>query len=374
MKIPFFFAGGTGFLVRDINGPSIDIGFSIRWEKTLLFQGLGLNVSAVMPGINGRTANLILSGDSEDPFPSLLDANVWDCKTINYPASMFGGTGGITMGSSIDYGRDRMIEAITALPVGTKFALGGASQGAAVCSSCYLSGLQPGTTGVLESRRDDFLGYVGFGNPRRQIGYNSFTSWNGTWYDTPSEVTTGGGGAFPPTGAYRRLTNCEPDKWIEFANPLDIYSSNGTTGKGLRWTQAIEVFLTLNLGQAVEYLLEGLATASEVLFAAGDAFGQLAQEILLVDQVDRAFGMPGSGHASYPFMPPPNADGSYNATVTTISGKEYRKSNVDTCAQLALTWLEAKAADYIRSQPSLPVNPTAPSNAGWSTTLIPPAA
>lgn len=375
-RIPIFFAGGTGFLLRDIiNGVptlSIDIGGTIRWGSSVILQGLGIDKYAIVPGLNGRTVKFAMSGDAEDPFMSLLDPNVWDVTNINYPASMLGGNGQVGMGASITIGYNAMQTAILAnVRPGQPFALAGSSQGAAVCSSCYLAGLQPGTTGPLESYRSGFLGFVGFGNPRRQRNYVApYGVWSGSWDQAGSN--TGGGGVFPATGDFRRLTNCETDKWCEFANPNDIYSSTSATGTGALWTQALDVFLNLNKSEIITYLTNG--TALETVGAAFTAFGVMGQDILMVDALNRPFSMPGNGHASYSLLPPANSDGTYNATSVVDGGKTYLKASTDTCLQLGLKFLEAKARDYARSPSVLPPTPTTPSTAGWTTTLIPPAA
>lgn len=376
-KIPLFFAGGTGFYIRDVFAGlpspllSVDIGFTVRFGKLVLFKGRTLETKAVVPGLNGKTFTFSMSGDADDPFCALLDPNIFEARNINYPASMFGGIGsGIGMGASITFGYERMKEAIMALRPGAPFALAGSSQGAAVCSSCYLAGLQPGTTGPLEPWRSGFIGYVGFGNPRRQRDYVApYGVWSGSWYQGGS---TDGGGAFPSTGPWRRLTNCDPDKWCEFANPEDIYSSNASTGKDAFWTNAIDVFLDLDLQQCISYLVNN--QAADTFFAFLDAFSELAKDLLVVDAIGNTIPLPGSGHNSYMLLPPANADGTFNATPVTANGKTYLKSNTDTCYQLALKFLNAKAAEHAVSPSVLPVTPTTPSTAGWSTTLIPPAA
>lgn len=383
-KIPLFFAGGTGYLMRDIVDPikqanpslgvpgfSIDMGGTIRFGSTVILQGATIDKSIIVPGLNGQTMRFAMDNNSEDPFTALLDTNIWDCRNVYYPASMLGGNGQIGMGASITQGFERMRNAILALRPGSPFALAGSSQGAAVCSSVYLAGLQPGTTGPLEPYRSGFLGYVGFGNPRRQRDYVApYGVWSGSW-DQPGS-TTGGGGAFPAFGTWRRLTNCEPTKWCEFANPRDIYSSNSATGTGQYWTQAIDVFLDLTKSGIVNYLLNW--TAIETISAFVAAFGELGTEINMVDALGRTVGMPGSGHASYTLLPPANADGTYNATEIVDGGKTYLKANTDTCLQLALKFLNGKAAEYAVSPSVLPANPTTPSTTGWSTTLVPPAA
>lgn len=376
----FLYACGTGFIFNDVNGISIDLGGRIRWQGNLLFGSPG--DSGVIPGINGRSAVWDMTTPSADPFPSLLDPAVWWPQTINYPASFIGGTGllGLSMGASINYGVDKMIEAIQKLPAGMDFAIGGYSQGAAVASSVYLAGLQDGTTGPLEAYRSRFLGGVCFGNPRRQRDFlGVHGTWSGGW-DVPGS-NSGGGGAFPATGQWRRLTNCDPDEWLEFTAPDDIFSSVGTAALGTGFTAAIDVFLDLTKSNIIAYLLGGLVgdalAGFDAAMGAENAIGKRLS--YMVEGTGRTFSVGGAGHTTYPLLPPCDTDGTWTNSTTTVTpgdGQTYRKAAAghDSCYQLGLKWLEAKAAARATAPIVLPATPQTTATTGWSSTLIPPAA
>lgn len=376
MKCAFFYACGTGFIINDVNGFSVDLNGRLRWKDTLLIGEPG--VSGMVPGINGRSALWDLGTPSADPFPTLLDPDVWVAESINYPASFIGGTGvfGTSMGGSINYGIDKMITAIKRLPSGMPFAIGGYSQGAAVASGVYLAGLQDGTTGPLESYRDRFLGGVCFGNPRRQRDFlGPFGVWTGAWDDPGSN--TGGGGAFPATGQWKRLTGCEPDKWCEFTAPDDIFSSVGTTELGAGFTVAIDVFLDLSRSGIINYIFDGLvddalAGANAAMFAE-DAVGK--QPFYQISGDGQFVDIAGAGHVTYPLMPPCDLDGTWTSSTSIVEGpdgNDYLKAEQDSCYQLALKWLEGKAAERANASIILPSTPETTRGAGWSSVLLTP--
>ena len=352
-KVAFFYCTGTVSTTAEFADAS---GFDYTKPGTSLAD------SYVIPGLNGITA-LWNGGPSYDPFPMLLDPEIFEPrKKIAYKASSAGFTGNLfdgtlevrTMGQSIQDGIDKVVYEITHLPNGQKFMLGGYSQGAAVMSGVYLLGLQPGTTGVLESYRNQFLGFTGFGNPRRQTDYRG--SVGGTWsgcFDIPGS-TTGGHGSFPATGPYGRLTNCEPSKWIEFAHETEAITAVGDSALGLAWTAGNNVFLgTPTAADWLAYLVTApLIVGSALIFnaTAGTVAG-------VYDAVGKPFRVGGGGHVTYPLMPPPG-----------------NPDNGLTSYQIAIKFLTAKANEYAVAPIVLPTQPTAPSSAGWSTTLIPPAA
>lgn len=399
-KCAYVYACGTGFVFNDSNGLSIDLGGRIRWKDKLLSGEPG--DSGTILGINGRSAIWDLGTPSADPFPTLLDPDVWTVQSVNYSASFLGGVGflgnGFSMGASITEGVDKMIAAIKALPAGTYFAIGGYSQGAAVASACYLAGLQDGTTGPLASYRSRFLGGTVFGNPRRQRDYlGQHGVWSGAWDDPGSN--SGGGGAFPSTGPWKRLTGCEPDKWLEFTAPDDIFSSVGTTDLGDGFSAAIDAFLDLTRSNIITTILTGLADDAlrGFLCAMGDPTqipswdmhlipeslrgpGSVGGRVMhMVDGAGRCFPMPGGGHVTYPILPPCDSDGTWTSSTDEVEpgdGITYLKPKAghDSCYQLALRWLESKAAATATAPIVLPSTPGTTATAGWSTTLIPPAA
>lgn len=378
MKCAFLYACGTGFWLNDVNGFSLDLGGRLRWRDQLLIGEPGQ--AGVVPGINGRSAVWDLSTPSADPFPALLDPNVWVTQTINYPASFLGGTGvfGQSMGASINYGVDAMIKAIKKLPAGMPFALGGYSQGAALVSSVVLSGLQDGASGPLEDYRNRYIGAVCFGNPRRQRDYlGVHGTWSGAWDVDGSN--SGGGGAFPATGSWRRLTDCDPDKHLEFTAPGDIFSSVGTSDLGNGWSIAIEVFLDLTRSNILGYVLDGLVDdawdAAQAAMLGPNPVGGQPMYMVTGDGTNITF--PGNGHVSYPLLPPCDSDGTWTSSTTPITpgdGHTYLKADTDSCYQLGLRWLERKAADRATASIVMPSTPETTAGAGWSSTLIPPAA
>ena len=295
---------------------------------------------AVVAGLNGKTA--VTDGSPQaDPFPSLLNPEIWAAEKIDYAPSMF------PMNVTLGDGATKVINKINALPVGQKFAIGGYSQGAAAVSSVY-SELRSGS---LTSRYSDFLGGVCFGNPRRQVNYRGAVG--GTWsgaYDIPGSVT-GGHGSFPTTGTYARLSGCDSSNWLEFAAPNDIFTAVGDSQVGQNWVSGNAVISTLGP-------LEFLGALAGLPFVLADSLstmslGNTAQT--LTDAAGTVFNwLGGNGHTVYPFAPP-------------VGNPEGTKTSY----QIALSWLESKAAAY--SVAPL-VIPTASSTAGWSTTLLAPAA
>lgn len=335
-KVAFFHCCGTADMVdwfgQGISLPTISTGAKIN--------------TATVAGLNGKTA--IWGGSPrEDPFPSLLDPEIFDARKIPYAAAMF------PMSTSVIEGATNLINAINALPAGQPWALGGYSQGAVVCSHALLQGVQAGTTGALESRRSSFLGGVMFGNPRRQVNFRGEVggTWSGAFDDNG---TAGGHGSFPATGTFRRLTNCDATKWIEFAAPNDIFTSCGDTNWGANWQAACDVFTGAASGQFLNYLPNVLNILGDV----GRTFdlGNFAKT--MTDAAGVVFSwLGGNGHTAYPFEPPVgNPDG----TLTSY--------------QIALKWLTAQAQQYVTAPILLPTTPTTTTTAGWSTTLVAPAA
>ena len=336
-KVAFFHCCGTADMVdwfgQGVSLPTISTGAKVN--------------TTTVAGLNGKTA--IWGGSPrQDPFPSLLDPDIFDAKKIPYAAAMF------PMAASITEGTTNLIKAITDLPAGQPWMMGGYSQGAAVCSHALLQGLQVGTTGALESRRSSFLGATMFGNPRRQTNYRGSVggTWSGAFDVTGS--TTGGHGSFPTTGTYRRLTSCDATKWQEFAAPDDIFTSCGDSSWGANWVAACDVFTGTASGQFLNYL----PSLTGILNDVGRTFNLGNAAKTMTDAAGVVFSwLGGNGHTAYPFVPPVgNPDG----TLTSY--------------QIALKWLTAQAQQYVTAPILLPTTPTTVSTAGWSTTLTPPAA
>lgn len=343
-KVAFFYANGTASpgpfgLVNWLQELSNDIGEQLG----LITRKLG-----TVAGLNGRTATWQDLSPQNDPFPSLLDPNIFEAKKIAYPAAQF------PMGISIDVGIYNTVQAINALPSGQPWAVGGYSQGAAVMSS-ILNLTKAG--GSLAGRASTFLGGVMFGNPRRQIDYRGSVggTWSGAW--NVANSTTGGGGSFPATGNYARLTNCDPLKWIEFAEIDDVFTAVNPTANaiGSGWVQANASFI--NLGQSALQTYLSSNPGQTIVDAVNAAFALGGVSIQFVDAVGQTLTSPGNGHVAFPWRPPPGDP-----------------DNGLTSFQIAIKFLENAASAYATAPILLPTQPAAPSSAGWSPTLIPPAA
>ena len=354
------------------HGTAYTIGIDFDTALTLLLNG-GTTPkpgdSILVAGLNGLVKDWNLTVP-RDPFPDLVNRDLWEVVRISYPAAT------IAMGLSIDIGATTVINKINALPAGTPFALGGFSQGAAVMSS-ILRELQ---TGSLTSRYSQCLGAVTFGNPRRMVNWRGPIggTWSGAW-DVP-DSNTGGHGSFPATGNWARITN-PPDTWVDFAAPGDIFTSVGDSTVGLGWTAANDTFLDLSKSNALNYFLSGMIPsilyATELAIALGGTINNL------VDAAGTLFQGSGGGHIIYPFLPPPNTDGSYASTAVAANGLNYLAPASKTCYQLALEYLDGLAniwatvplivppkAEVVTGwQPTLTAVGSPTLSAGWSTTL-----
>jgi hypothetical protein len=369
-KVSFFYANGTAYLVN-----LIELGFSVNNAGIVrignkVVSPVASKGYATVAGLNGRTATWD-GGPENDPFPFLLDPDVWDAVKISYPAAALG------IGPSIDYGVDQTVKAIRALPPGTPFALGGYSQGAAVMSGVYNQ--IKVSTGALYSRRNEFLGGVMFGNPRRQINHRGEIggTWSGYWDDpnkgTANAATSGGHGSFPATGPYARLSGADPTKWIEFTAPDDIFSSVGDTADGQAWSTGNDFILGKSrpqiAGQFLTQALAGILGMSNTTWTAvNKAFSLGGVENFFLDAVGQIFTMSGAGHVTYPILGPPTSTGTFTTNSTVKDGKTYLTPVGDSCYQIALRWLEGKATAWATAPVVLGTNST-----GWSTTLVPPA-
>lgn len=372
-KVNFYYANGTAYAFNDLA-----TGFSyslLNGQFTLGDQILNPNTSqltATLVGQNGKTYMGPL-GPENDPFPAMLDSDVWNATKITYPAQFIG------IGPSIDIGVDNTVKLIQATPPGQPFAIGGYSQGAAVMSN-VLKELQT-PSGRLYNRRGDCIGGVMFGNPMRKLNYRGPVG--GTWSGTADSTTatSGGHGSFPATGKYARL-NTETvgfeNKWVEFAAPGDVITCVGDNADGTNWCSANGLLLNLTdplgAGTLLTALAAGLAGFPVPEYGAMQKFFGLAGEVLnLFDVTGKIGNMAGSGHITYPIWPPPNNDGSYTGLLAskTVNGVTYKApaTGVKTCYQLALDWLDTKAAEWATAPLVL-----SSSYMGWSATLAPPAA
>lgn len=328
MKIKFFYLHGTDPLLRQVA--------TILGE---VFQQPRLGLITIA-GLNGVTATWQDGFPKNDCFTNLLDPTIFDAVKVNYPAL------GFPMGVSLGIGIGNLQNAITSLPKGQKFMIGGYSQGAAAASSVELM-LRPGGS-MHADRGADYLGGVCFGNPRRQLNYRGEVggTWSGAW-DIPGS-DTGGHGSFPTTGPYARLTGCDPTRWVEFTEVDDIFSSVGDSQRGLNWVAGNGAFLANSLADVL--------TAIGGLVDISAAFDLAGVSATVTDAIGKVFPALGNGHGAYPFNPPP---GDPDSGLTSY--------------QIAIKWLLSKAAEVAVAPILLPSQPTTTANAGWSSTLVPPA-
>ena len=369
MKVEFIYANGTAYAI-DV----LAFGYALDMSFTKIVKSYDATPSAsymTLAGIDGKTVTWD-GAVHTDPFPSMLDPNIFNTTKIVYPASFF------PMGQSIENGASQVIAKITSLPKGTPFCLGGYSQGAAVMSRAYQQGLAPGTTGALESRRADFLGAVTFGNPCREINHRGTVG--GTWSGSmgTSGSSTGGHGSFPSWGQWKRNTNSE-SKWVDFVAPNDIFTSIGGTSQETLWTEGNDALLnlvgTVNTGflltEAAAAVVSGGAITGPHLSAIGYYFGQGGVMNNLIDALGNPYKIGGYGHTYYPFLPPPDSSGNVPHATQTINGETYLAPVGDTAYQVALKYLTSLANASATAPIVVPPSGT---TAGWSTTLIPPAA
>lgn len=352
-KVTFFYLGGTGASLFGVFkeggflgalGERMGKAFSVIGEPVFnaiigLFQPAPKDKDetfAVIPGYGGSDG--IWTGAGSDPFTSMLNPDMFDAVFVPYPASI------LNMGGSLVFGANKVISLINALPAGAPFMLGGTSQGAAAMSHVY----NEIRYGSLTSRASSFLGFVGFGNPRRQQDYRGSVggTWSGCW-DIPGS-STGGHGAFAATGGVARLSSCEPEKWIEFVNEDDIFSAVGDSTLGANWCSAVDFFTGLDFSEIGPYIL-----------SAGDLWGAFQSAMAMggvVNEWDDLLGnhveIGGNGHTRYAMFPPP---GDPDDGLSSY--------------QIALKFCHEKAQEWATAPVVLPAN-----SPGWSTTLIPPAA
>lgn len=342
-KPTFYYANGTAF-GWNVNGVVIgDMGGAPRYIR-------GLDGPVLWNG----------GGIPYDPFPKLLDAGLWQYKRVQYPAQA------ILAGLSIEAGVDWVIDQIKQTPVGTPFAIGGYSQGAAVASRVYNECRQ----GRLADRRADLRAAVAFGNPMREQGHTFPTSSGYSGAANIAGDTRTGHGAFPQWDEddffglltspfiqrFARLKKTEDLFW-DFTMPNEIVSgvsSSTNEGKffqnvvadGLRQVPIgalLGVFLLEQLGEWGS-APPGVPTNGDGLVRVVDA---------LSGEVDY---LGGGGHIMYPFYPPPNSDGSI-----PTSG--------DTCYQIAAKYLNTVGARIYDERNPTVVAPMTRAAYSWFTSL-----
>lgn len=374
MTLPvFYYARGTswlwnwfGFKAGSAGGAgTVEISDGVYVPDLYVFDfpifGTPPFQSVNVKGLDGKTVVFDTGTAGYDPFAQLLSPELWQYKNVPYPASA------LFMGPSVELGVRWVIDEIKKSPIGTPFALGGYSQGAAVMSRVYNECRQ----GELRDRRADLRAVVTFGNPMREQGHSfpSSSGYSGSC-DIPGDTTTGHG-TFPRweqndffgllTNPYiqrfSRLHNTEDLFW-DFTMPNEVISGVGDSGDGMFLQQftanglrPIPLFALFDIAKAMGELWNRFGVAP-----AGVPQNEL-RHIQVVDAISGATGyLAGGGHAMYPFYPPPNADGSI-----PTSG--------DTCYQLAAKYLnDVGARIYDELHPTV-VLPPGRAAFSWFTSL-----
>lgn len=357
MTLPvFYYANGTAWTWNYLG---------IQWDQSfsggsVFGNSVGLRVEpnpVNVKGLDGET----FYWDSyipNDPFPQLLDNNLWQFQRVPYPAQI------LFMGPSIEIGVNWVIDQILATPVGTPFALGGYSQGAAVMSRVYNECRQ----GRLANRRADLRAMVTFGNPMREVNHTFPLSSGYSGAGDVENSTRDGHGTFPamadipPSNLYvrrfARLQNTEDLVW-DFTMPAEVISGVGSSDEGKFLQQWTLAGLSENPISAAFSILEAFALwntigTQPIPGAIQDA---VTGVIKVVDAVTGALiPQTGGGHVMYPFYPPPNADGSIPA-----SG--------DTCYQIAAKYLNTVGARIYDERNPVVVAPTSRAALSWFTSL-----
>lgn len=293
-KPVFYYANGTNFISNL---------FGEQFQPVSSPGGPTFNIR----GLNGQFFEwdgYILS----DPFPKLLDPALWDYDRVQYPAST------ISMNLSIQVGVEYIVQKILDTPVGTPFAVGGYSQGAAVAHRLV------GETraGRLMNRRQDLRACVTFGAPSRETNHTwvGSSGWSGA--DDVPNSTRGGHGTFPPLF---RMQNTEDLVW-DFVMPNEPITSVGDSFFG----KLLQNFVGGSLNTFFNLIPTLLGVIPFLLYSAAVAVPPPGVAKNPADATQWAYTDPvtstvryfaGGGHTMYPFFPPPAADGSIPASGDT---------------------------------------------------------
>lgn len=359
MTLPvFYYANGTTWAWNYL-GIQVNSSFS---GGSLFGNPIGAQ-AAMSPinikGLDGET----FYWDSlipNDPFPQLLSNDLWQFERVPYPAQL------LFMGPSIEIGVDWVINRILATPVGTPFALGGYSQGAAVMSRVYNECRQ----GRLADRRADLRAVVTFGNPMREANHTWPASSGYSGAGDVDGSTRDGHGTFPAAedipattaGQYvrrfARLLNTDDLVW-DFTMPAEVISGVGSSDEGKLLQQWTLAGLYQNPITALATTAQAMALWQEIGTKAivGAVQDAVTGVIKVQDAVTGALiPQTGGGHIMYPFYAPPNSDGSI-------------PSSGDTCYQLAAKYLNSVGARiYDELHPTV-VLPTDRAAFSWFTSL-----
>lgn len=304
--------------------------YGVTWGQTV--QPPTINIKA----LDGKTIQWS-GGIPADPFPLLLDADLWQYRRVPYPPLL------LNLGPSIESGVDWVVEQVLATDKGTPFAVGGSSYGAAVASRVY----QEARTGRLSDRRADLRAMVTFGSGMREKShtYVGSSGYSGS-ADVPGD-TRGGRGAFPAVAdidttrwyasRFARLQNSEDLVW-DFTMPNDPVS--GVSDAAATITEVYRDGLAETPSAPAD-----AATIMAAYSVLGKAPAGVTQDgngqVRVTDAVSgQNYYLPGGGHPMYPFFPPPASSGSIPSTGNT-------------CYQIAASYLRT-----IGQQLEAELNPT----------------
>lgn len=359
LRPKLFYVHGTSFTFRQFEDQLATLTQNVQDIVGVVLNPQGEHIAGAInyiAGLNGQTWPT--NGAAvNDPFPKLVDSDVWEVIKIVYPANM------LAMGDSIDEGVTAIVSQLNDMPTGTPWALGGYSQGAAVCATVLVEA----QSGSLTRHYPHLLGGIMFGSPRRKQNFRGPIggTWSGAW-DVPNS-NTGGGGSFPDSGPWARLTN-PPDNWVEFTAPGDVFNAVGTSAVGNAWRQANGIWLDVFQSDVLGALFN-LPTVTAAVITALNDIG--APENFFIDALGSPFRIGGNGHTTYPSLPPPNSNGVIPFTNVLVDGVNYRQPVGDTCYQLALKYLSTLAGEW-STVPLVVPEPVAVEPA-WQTTLATPS-
>lgn len=233
---------------------------------------------------------------------SALNPAYWNWIPVSYSAALY------PMASSISDGIEQLVAAIETVPIGTKIALIGVSQGAVVTSQTWENEFVS-SSGRLHARMNDVVGAVTFGNPRRKAGSHAV--------GTPDP---GGHGI-----AASNLQTNVPSWWYDYADPDDIVPTV-PTGSGGDYASVLYDFLTNTWNGVSETLL------SDVLSTFKNPLGNVSSVVKLLEMI--------AGDAWKSFTGN-NPHTSYN--VVKIDG-------TSTSVQLAVSYLDSVGATNVGVQ------------------------
>lgn len=346
----FYYAQGTTYVWRAFGKQGLQAGM----------DGSGLYVLGqplTAPDVTQATHVKGLDGETfywdgfldNDPFPLLLDEDLWEYKRVPYPATA------LFVGPSIEFGVDWIIEDILSKPVGTPFACGGYSQGGAVMGRLY----QECRVGRLKDRRADLRAVITFGSPMREQGHTwvGSSGFSGA-VDIPGDTRSGAGifpsysdidWASPFISRFVRLQNTEDLVW-DFVMPFEVVTSFGFTQDAAAVRQLtrdglrlLPIYVVASFQQGTNVVASYNGLPAGVPKGVDPARPELGVNYMVTDPVTgNVTYWPGGGHIMYPFSPPPNADGSI-------------PSSGDTCYQIAAKYLRRVGEQIFNElHPSVP--------------------